>query len=599
VRRRRLLWQLYPSYLLITALSLVAVGVYASRSMHRSWLETTARDLRTRALLIRDEVSELVLSGSPDQVDRLCKRLGAESGTRITVILPSGKVIGDSEEDPARMENHADRPEIIKALSGSNGVSTRYSPTLGINMMYAAIPLESEGETVAVLRTSLPLTSIDAAIRALYARIAVGVLVVAALAAGVSLFVSRRISRPIEDIKHGALRFASGELRSRLAVPDSEEIGALAEAMNEMAAQLDDRIGATLRQRNELEAVLASMIEGVLAVDPEERLIGMNQAAAAMLGVDPERARGQSIQEVIRNTRLQEFAAQALSASEPVEGEMIVAGDQELYLQAHGTSLRDAQGRKIGAVVVLNDVTRLRGLERMRREFVANVSHELRTPITSIKGFVETLLDGALENQTDAKRFLSVLGRQADRLNAIIEDLLLLSSIEQSTERAEVELQEAGIADVLRSASELCEPKSKEKSIAVTVACPADLTLRVNPALLEEALVNLIDNAVKHSDAGARVAVEAKREQGEVVISVADQGCGIEPEHLPRLFERFYRVDRGRSRKLGGTGLGLAIVKHIALAHGGRVSVDSTPGRGSIFRIHLPLRRAKEKREET
>jgi two-component system phosphate regulon sensor histidine kinase PhoR len=599
MRRKRLIWQLYPSYLLITVLSLVAVSVYASRSMHRSWLRATAADLETRAILMRDDVSGQMPTGSPDSVDRLCKRLGKKSSTRITVILPTGRVIGDSEEDPARMENHADRPEIITALSGKAGFSTRYSPTLKINMMYAAVPLAHDGKIVAVVRTSLPLTSIDAAMRALYARIASGGLVVAIVAAAVSLLVSRRISRPIEEMRHVAEQFAKGEFTKRLAVHQSQEIGGLAEAMNEMAVQLDGRISTTLRQRNELEAVLASMIEGVLAIDPDEKIIGMNEAAARMLGVDPERTRGQSIQEAVRNIDLHDFAAQAISASQPVEGELRFADGGELFVQAHGTLLRDADGKRIGAVVVLNDVTRLRGLESMRRQFVANVSHELKTPITSIRGFVETLLEGALKDEADAKRFLGIIARQADRLNAIIEDLLLLSRIEQDTDRAGVELQETRIGDVLTAAVELCEPKSRAKDITVRVVCPEELTHSINAALLEQGVVNLTDNAIKYSEPGSTVEVEAEKTDSEVVLSVADRGCGIEPEHLPRLFERFYRVDKGRSRKLGGTGLGLAIVKHIAIAHGGRVSVDSRPGRGSVFRIHLPLRARRDEGDQT
>jgi two-component system phosphate regulon sensor histidine kinase PhoR len=260
----------------------------------------------------------------------------------------------------------------------------------------------------------------------------------------------------------------------------------------------------------------------------------------------------------------------------------------ERFLQAHGTILHDAEDRGIGALVVLNDVTRIRKLESVRREFVANVAHEIRTPVTSIKGFVETLLDGALENPKNAEHFLNIIGRQAERLNAIIEDLLSLSRIEQETESAEIALKEGRIIDVLQAAVQLCEKKAAGKKIAVRLACEEDVSAKINPPLLEQALVNLIDNAINYSGRGSPVHVEAARGDTEIIIGVRDQGCGIAKQHLPRLFERFYRVDKARSRKLGGTGLGLAIVKHITQAHGGNVTVESTPGEGSTFRIHLP-----------
>jgi two-component system phosphate regulon sensor histidine kinase PhoR len=530
------------------------------------------------------------MAGERSGIDALCKGLGRDAATRITVMLPSGEVVGDSEEKPADMENHAtqDRPEMMAALDGEQGLSTRYSSTLEKEMMYLAVPLKAAGEIVGVVRTSVPATSIEDALGRVHRELALAGLAVAGIAALVSLLVSRRISHPLEEMKLGARRFAHGNLQSRLAVPETDELASLAEAMNQMAAQLDERLRTITRERNEHEAILASMAEGVLAVDTEERLITINQAAAQMLGIRAE-PQGRTIQEAVRNPALQKFVAHALSAASAVEGEEIAMPEATTrVLKPHGAPLRDAGGNRFGAVVVLNDITQLRRLENVRRDFVANVSHELRTPITSIKGFVETLLDGAMRDADDAGRFLNIIAKQADRLNAIIEDLLLLSRLEEDAEQRSITLQEGEIKPVLDAAVEICGLKAAEKQIAVEVHCDGDLHARINAHLLEQAVVNLIDNAINYGEPGSNVEVGARRVDGEVVVHVRDEGCGIEKDDLPRLFERFYRVDKARSRKLGGTGLGLAIVKHIAQVHGGRVTVESTVGKGSVFSLHLP-----------
>jgi two-component system phosphate regulon sensor histidine kinase PhoR len=582
-----MLWKLYPTYLLITLLALLAVTWYASRSLRRFYLEQTATDLKARALLAEKQMATLLAGGNTAQVDSLCKELGRKTATRITVVRPDGEVVGDSEKDPIRMENHADRPEIVRARRGETGVATRFSNTLQKTMMYVAIPLTLDGEAVGIIRTSVPITSINDELRGISIRIAIGGLVIAVLAALVSLWVSRRISRPLEEMKIGTEQFAKGNLDYRLPIPNTEEVGALAEAMNQMAARLDERIRTAVKERNEREAILASMVEGVLAVDAQERVISLNAAAARLLDLSMKDAKGRSIQEVVRNTELQSLITKTLVEQQPVEGDIVLAGTKERYLQVRGTVLQDDQRASMGALVVLHDVTRIRKLENLRRDFVANVSHELKTPITSIKGFVDTLLDGVIENREDAIRFLTKTARQAERLNRIIEDLISLSRIEMEAEQAGIELVDTHVKTVLQTAIQACEVMASEKSIRIDLSCDDHLTAKLNPPLFEQAVVNLIDNAIKYSGQGRSVEVTAVEQEGEIRVSVRDYGCGISQEHLPRLFERFYRVDKGRSRELGGTGLGLAIVKHIALAHGGRVSVESTPGKGSVFTIHL------------
>jgi two-component system phosphate regulon sensor histidine kinase PhoR len=587
-KKKRLIWQLFPSYLLITVISLGAITWYASNSLRDFFIEQTTSDLEARARILEKEILEYFEPLDQMGIDMLCKSVGKTGSTRFTVILPSGKVIGDSVNSPEAMENHVDRPEILQALRGQRGVSVRYSRTLEESMMYVGIPLKSKSNIVGVIRTSVPLTSIDQAIQSVQIKIVIAGTFIAILAAFLSLLFSRRISRPIEEIKKGAECFANGDLQCRLPVFYSAEIGSLSETMNQMAEDLHARINTIKQQRNQIEAMLSSMVEGVIGVDSEEKVINMNRAAAWMFGCNPYEAQGRSIQEVVRNTEIQQFVTHTLSSGKALEKDIVLYSHGERFVNAHGTLLHNAEGKQIGALIVLNDITRLRRLENIRREFVANVSHEIKTPITAIKGFVETLREGATQDPQEAERFLGIIGKHVDRLDAIIEDLLSLSRIEQVEEKNEVALHEGPIREVLVTAIQLCEAKAKEKNIRLELSCNKELKAKINAALLEQAIANLLDNAVKYSDAEGIIRIEARQADNKVSISVRDQGCGIDKEHLPRIFERFYRADKARSRKLGGTGLGLAIVKHIAQAHGGHVTVESTPGKGSTFTIHLP-----------
>jgi two-component system, OmpR family, phosphate regulon sensor histidine kinase PhoR len=598
LRRPRLFWRIYATYLVIVVLCTAAVGFYAVRSVRDFYYDQTERDLQARGTLIRDQLTTAMSADTPRQLESLVRRMGTASGTRITLIavdrpgVVRGQVLADSERDPATMENHdtPDRPEFQTAVQGRPGRAVRPSATLKEDMMYVAIPVTENGRITTVLRTAIPLTRVNEALTTLYGSIGISALVVAVIAALIGWYVSRRISRQMADIKVGALRLAAGDFTQKLYVPRVEEFASVAESINQMAEELDDKLRRLTHERNEREAVLASMVEGVLAVDADERVIAVNAAAARLLDTDPAAAEGKSIQEVVRNPDLQHVVAQTLDGHRPIEADIVMrVGAEDRNLQANGTLLHgDGDGDGEGAVVVLNDVTRLKRLEAVRRDFVANVSHELKTPVTSIKGFAETLEDGALDDPAAARRFVRIIAGQADRLNSIIEDLLALSTLEQSGDSPLLQLEEADLCDVVAVALEVCGPKAEAKHIEVRETCPGNLFARVSPPLLEQAVVNLVDNAIKYSAEGSAVEVDLTQTGDEIVVSVTDQGQGVAREHLPRLFERFYRVDKARSRDLGGTGLGLAIVKHIAQIHGGRVSVESVVGRGSTFRIHLP-----------
>jgi len=413
-------------------------------------------------------------------------------------------------------------------------------------------------------------------------------LATALLTTAASVAVIMHISRSLEKTREGARRFAEGDLGFRLDVPQSAELGGLAETLNRMAAQLNERITTINQQRSEQDAILGSMAEGVIAVDKDIAILQLNNAAANLLESAPESVIGRPLPELVRNRDLLQLIETTLEDGIPSEGEIVFHGRKEHSLEIHCTALKNPDGASIGALIVLNDITRLRRLERVRRDFVANVSHELKTPLTSIKGFVETLQDGALDQPEEARRFCAIIAKQVDRLQAIIEDLLSLSRIEQEVEEGLVVLKEGKLRDVLTSAAQCCELQAAEKNISISIECNPDWTARFNDPLFEQVAVNLIDNAIKYSDPGKNVTVRVAPTETNWVIHFIDQGCGIEQSHLPRIFERFYRVDKARSRKVGGTGLGLAIVKHIVTSHGGQINVESQPGTGSSFIVYLP-----------
>lgn len=590
MRKTKLLWQLFPSHILILLGAILAVGWYGGQSVRLFHISQMTSGLEVRAHLLEPQVTPFFLAGRASELRPFCKAAAGRASSRLTIVDPEGQVICDSIREPETMENHADRPEIRQAFSGAVGTSQRYSATTNQDMLYVAIPIIADNEVRGVLRTSMPLTAIDTTLRRFFFRLAAGFFIVAGIAAIMTLMVSRKVSRPLEVMKQGARRFAGGDFSQKITVTASEEIVSLAQTMNRMAVQLDDRIRAVVSQRNELQTVVSSMVEGVMAVNLEEKVLYLNDAAAKQLDVEKSRIQGHTILETVRNLELLRLIQKTLGQDGPAEGTVILkrGREDERILQVHGAQLIDAQKRRIGALIVANDVTRLLRLENVRRDFVANVSHELKTPITSIKGYVETLLDEAAEGPRHIRDFLEIINKHADRLQAIVEDLLTLSRIEQEGQRGGVALAEGKLLRVLQAAIEACSTKAAAKSIEISLRCDEHLIARINEPLLEQALINLIDNAIKYSEPESMVYVEAGSNGSSTLIHVRDTGIGIAATHLPRIFERFYIVDKARSRKLGGTGLGLAIVKHIAQSHGGRVSVISEPGVGSTFSLEIP-----------
>lgn len=584
---RGLLGQLFGAYLALTVLLMLLAGGYAAYTARRLHLEQVAAELQGAARVGAARLARAAPAERTAEARAIVAELAAAFGGRMTVALPSGEVTADSHEDPRHMDNHRDRPEVAEALAGGIGRSTRYSNTLREDLMYLAVPAQHDGEVVGAVRAAKPLADLSRTLHAVYGRLALVGALMTVLVAGVSFGAARRILRPMQALRAGAERFARGELQHRLDVAGPPEMARLACSLNEMASQLDARIRTILTQENEHEAMLASMEEGVLAVDDSYRIVSLNDACARLLGLDGPRLRGCLLQAAVRRPDLLEFVEEALTRDEAVDGELKFLGQPDRWLHAHGTALRDAEGNRTGALIVFYDVTRIRQLENVRRDFVANVSHELKTPITSIKGFVETLLDDGLADKETSLEFLQIILRQVNRMDAIIADLLSLASLERGQETRTIALEPTPLHKVLRAACEICRRAAAEKEIRLEIDCPDELVANVNAPLLEQAVVNLVDNAVKYSERGAVVYVDAAADGPGARIAVRDRGCGIAPQHLARLFERFYRVDRARSRELGGTGLGLAIVKHIMTAHRGSATVESTVGRGSTFVLYL------------
>lgn len=610
IKPQRLVWQIFPANVLTLLVAIVAVCWYGATSLQEFHLQEKEDDLEARANLIGFQVKEYLREDRISGLREYCIRAGRSSGTRITVIAAEGRVLADSDENPEVMDNHRHRLEIAQALAGVTGKSRRYSRTLGENLVYVAIPLtyaavQSGGgspQVESVLRTSISVASMDKTMEHIRLRILFGSLAVMLLAGAITLVVSRNVSRPLEQMTRTAGQFSRGDFSQRM-LPHvkksaSLEVVTLAGSMDRMAEILDEKIQAIITQRNQLEAVFSSMVEAVIAIDPEERLLSINDAAAAIFAVDAQGVKGKIVQQVVRNVQLQQKISHTLATREAVVDEIVIQdGNGDRFLQTNVVPLSNGVGENVGALVVMNDVTRLRRLESVRRDFVANVSHELRTPITSIRGYVETLLDGTLDNREDTVRFLEIILRQSVHLSTIIDDLLALARIEEESRQGTIVLQQGPLLPVIEEAVQTCRLKADRAGVAVTIDYPEDLVVSMNATLLEQAVVNLLANAITYSKQGdevtIRAAVENNAPEGQVRITVKDTGCGIAREHLPRLFERFYRSDKARSRTLGGTGLGLAIVRHIAEVHGGRVEVRSKVGLGSEFAIIVKGQQAR------
>jgi two-component system phosphate regulon sensor histidine kinase PhoR len=585
---RKLVWKIWLPYLLCLVGSFALMAIYVNVQLQRHLEESQRESMLQAATLASPQL--LRHWGATADLQRISQELSRQiHELRITVVAADGLVLADTQKDPLQMENHADRPEIQQALAGDSGWSTHNSMTLRQPMMYVAVPLTIEGKKVGVVRVASPLRDLHQSLVLLRNGLFTAGLLIILLATLVSFWLAHDVTRPLLEMREVAARFAKGDFSVFMEKPDTMELANLSESMNSMAAELDSRIQTVSRQRNQLEAVLAGMGEGVIALSAGGEILTLNRAAARILHLDPAQALGQPLLHVIRHPAFHELHQQVIAdGAEATRDIVFVRDGHELNIQLLATPMAGAAGMPSGVVLVINDVTRLMRLETMRKDFAANVSHELRTPLTSMKGFVETLQDGAGDDPETRRKFLDIIHKQTDRLTALVQDLLLLSQVERDQETGICELTPTALLPLFQETVKSYAEKAAAKRIALTLDCPATLSANANELLLGQAVANLIDNALKYSNPDTAINISAETASDKIRIKVADQGVGIAPEHLDRLFERFYRVDKGRSRDQGGTGLGLAIVKHVAELHRGRVTAESRVGAGSTFAIELP-----------
>lgn len=582
--RGRLFWRLFLAWGLLILGTCGLLGMFVAQRVQEHALGQITESLKTKAILVR----EVVRSRQEEGEERLQQQMVAlrrEIATRITLIAADGRVVADSEEDPAHMDNHGTRPEIVQASTEGLGRASRFSATLQEPMLYVAVPVDAG--RVRFVRVALPLDRVRhelAEIRRLIWT-AAGLLATGALLVAFAL--SRRMTRPLRELQRSAEQITAGRYGHKVYVPGQDECAALAQAFNRMSERLAEQFAQLAEDREQLRMILGGMIEGVIALDAEQRILFANARAAELLAFSPAEATGRKLWEVVRRRALQEVVEHALASGSPQREELTWNGPNPRSLTVHAARLAGSPPR--GAVLVLHDTTDLRRLERLRQDFVANVSHELKTPLAVIKACAETLLDGALEDAEHRGAFLQRIADQAERLHTLILDLLSLARIESGEEL--FTFREVSLAAAVNACLERQRARADAKNQQLAAVPPADprpVLAWADEEALAHILDNLVDNAIKYTPAGGRITVHWGNDGDWVFLEVTDTGIGIPEQDLPRIFERFYRVDKARSRELGGTGLGLAIVKHLVQALGGSVTARSQLGQGSTFRVRLP-----------
>lgn len=597
-------WKVALGTLLAVTLGLTVGGWLVLRSIEQLELTRLTEALEARTGLAAYSLQELLRPSSPDSLSLSQERLSRLQTTaqelsrhalaRVTVIGPDGRVLADSatpNEAVSQLDNHGNRPEVVQALATGRGTDIRLSETTGQRMFYLALSLTApEGHPVGVARLALPLTALETRVRALHYTLGLAFGVAFAVSVAVSVLLARGLTGPLSDIAAVARKLAGGSLGQRIRTTARDEVGVLAATLNQMADQLEANLHEVSEDRAQLLAMLTSMVEGVMVLDCRGTVLQINPALERMFALRGAETRGRPCAEVIRHHELNTFARQVLETRRNHSGEITLApSGRTVNVEA---SVAGGQRENEACVVlVFHDITALRRLEKVRKDFVANVSHELRTPLTSIKGYVEALLDGAKDDPEEAARFLGIILKQSDRLNLILEDLLQLSQIESG--QVLFKRDPVRLSTVVDRTLSLIKPLADKKGHTITVSLPPDLPpVLGDDERLGQVLTNLVDNAVKYTPANGAIHIagqvtdSAGRE--EVELTVTDTGLGIPDADRPRVFERFYRVDKARSRELGGTGLGLAIVKHIVEGHGGRVWVEGNEPIGSRFVVRLP-----------
>jgi two-component system phosphate regulon sensor histidine kinase PhoR len=571
--------------LLVSAFFLIAATLLCLDFFLTSYIadretQSVEHRLTSEARILREEVPDV---GS-ERLETWAKEVALRSQARVTVIDPRGVVLADSEHDPETMENHANRPEISQAYSSPVGVSIRHSATLNRDLCYVAVGFPYRGAAGFVLRLAVPIEELNSAVAAVRWWLMGASLTALCAAMVIAYFFSERFAGRIRQLQSFAEHLVETRAAQDIQPETDDELGALAHSLNRMAAQLRDSLERLSLESARREAILSSMVEGVLAVDQEMRIIFCNDSFARAIGASGSIRERTPLLEVVRDAGLLDMLSEVLISDKPRKQRLELPAAEGRSFEVQAAPLSASSRR--GAIAVLHDITDLERLERVRKDFVANVSHELRTPLTAIRGYAETLLEGALEDPANNRRFLEIITAQAARLNNIASDLLVLSELESGRS---AEKERLSVPSVLESALHTVESEARVREVQIICNSVQDVCVVGSKIRLEQALVNLLDNAIKFNRPSGQVRIEVMRAaDGQVRITVADTGIGIPSDDLSRIFERFYRVDKARSRAVGGTGLGLSIVKHVLERMNGKITVASELGRGSVFSITLP-----------
>ena len=568
----------------LVTLTVLASGYAAERALRERELGRIECSLRERSELVRELVGEIPFeSAVTAELDDRARRAAAAAEARVTLIAPDGSVVADSDVDPAdlvRVENHGDREEVRAALEGRVGSSTRRSETVRRRLLYLAVPMAPGRGAV---RLAVDLEEVEAAVAELRRDLVLAAGIGLAAALGLSFLLSWITVRPLSEMREALGAIARGDLGRRLRPRSEDELGEMAVAINEMAEELGLRLEEVTGETEQLQAVLAGMVEGVLVLDTEGCVTLANPRLRELLSLWGP-VEGKKLLEVVRHPGIDDALRAAADATAPVVSEVEVGDRAPRTLLIHAARFPQ-EGPSMGTVAVFHDVTELRHLENVRRDFVANASHELQTPLTAIRGFAETLVAHDLPLE-ELRAQLQVILRNSERLENLIRDMRELSRIE--SRRVPLQPGEVDVSKLARALLADMEPRLKERSLEASVSDSGAALAWADRRAVDQVLSNLLDNALKYTDPGGRITVGVEAQPEAVRVSVSDTGIGIAPEHRPRIFERFYRVDKARSRALGGTGLGLSIVRNLVQAMGGEVSVESEPGRGSTFRFTLP-----------
>ncbi|MBN1552335.1 PAS domain-containing protein [bacterium] len=591
-KKRKLIWTLYPWLLMLFVSAIAAIIWLSNKSLDDINRILTERYLKHQAYLIGLAVLEDQETTNPeDKAEQLCLALAKKIDVTVVILSPLGNVWGHTAGVPSEFPNQVLSPEIQNANAGKPSTMIGHDYETQRDYIEYTYPVLEDKQLILIVQLKQYLVYEPTFLRDRMIRIFAATVVIFLFLQFVVITFTRKIKQPIQKIITFNKSIRTTD--SWKWIPDSEivEMSELVGSIRHVWEDLEEQIKLANMQYSEAELILGSMVEAVMVFDDQEKLIRFNQAAQKLFHFKDNNPIDRNVVELIRNTHLHRFVRQTLSMQRVREAQIVFYGEdnEEIFTHAYGCQLQNDDKQVFGALIVLHDITRLYRLENIRRDFVANVSHELKTPVTTIKGFLETLLDGAMTDPKSAEHFLSIALERTNQLNAVIEDLLKLSRLEEGTRSGTITIDETNLREVVEKAVTLCRPQADDKQIRIVADCSADIRASVNRSLMTQALMNLIDNAIKYSNKETEVRILCSQEEKKVVIDVIDEGIGIGSEHIDRIFERFYRVDKSRSREMGGTGLGLAIVKHVVQAHGGTISVKSIPGKGSRFTIQLFL----------